>query len=294
MSLRIKFFAILVLLSMFICVSNAYAGIWDMPENNSSYGYKIDNLYDMIFWITSVVFVLTELILIYTIFRFRKKKGRKATYSHGNKNLEITWTIATALILIFITIFQSSVWSDLKINYPTDRTNTLQVQVLAKQFEWSFRYAGNDGKFGTKDDVYSRTNELNIPVKYDVEIEMRSIDVIHSLFIPHMRFKQDVVPGITTRGWLHALRTTQEGKDSRSDEQFRYDIACAELCGNLHYNMRGKMIVLEKEDFDAWINRVSQANATANPRSLRTEINLWKGWDNSIKVDEVKLPESHE
>jgi len=132
------------------------------------------------------------------------------------------------------------------------------------QFAWYFRYPGPDGKFGitnpklmdpsagseaaigldtsdpaAKDDVVTGT--MFLPVNRQVDFTLRAVDVIHSFFIPNMRFKQDAVPGLAIH--MH-VTPTQIGD---------YEIACAELCGLGHYKMHGMVKVVSQEDFDKWI-----------------------------------------
>jgi cytochrome c oxidase subunit 2 len=132
------------------------------------------------------------------------------------------------------------------------------------QFAWYFRYPGADGKFGatsptlmdpsagneaavgldtsdaaSKDDVVTGT--MYLPVNRQVDLRLHAVDVIHSFFVPNMRFKQDAVPGLE----IHMHFTPKEVGD--------YEIACAELCGLGHYKMHGMLKVVSQEDFDKWL-----------------------------------------
>jgi cytochrome c oxidase subunit 2 len=135
----------------------------------------------------------------------------------------------------------------------------LVVQVMAKQFEWRFRYAGPDGKFATDDDV-TTTNFLHVPVDTNVTVLLRSQDVIHSFFLPNLRLKQDTVPGLTIAQWFRALKTTDAARKERAAlgdagaDKFEFEIACAELCGIGHTTMRGFLRVHEKDAFFKWID----------------------------------------
>jgi cytochrome c oxidase subunit 2 len=116
----------------------------------------------------------------------------------------------------------------------------MNVEILAEQFAWNLRYAGADGKLNTADDVLS-LNQMHIPVGRPVIVSLKSKDVIHSLFLPEFRVKQDAVPGMTTRIWFEATRTGS------------WEIACAELCGLGHYRMKGFITVDSPEDFEKWL-----------------------------------------
>jgi len=113
-----------------------------LPENVSTYGGQIDSLFHLVFWITSITFVLVQGALIVFLVRYRKKPGRPATYTHGNNTLEIAWTIAPSLILVVLGVLSRSTWHDIKETMPPSR---YEVQVTAKQFNWEVTYPGPDG-----------------------------------------------------------------------------------------------------------------------------------------------------
>ncbi len=207
-----------------------------MPENISTYGANIDWLFGVIEWITGIIFVGVILALIAFLIKYRYQEGRRATYTHGNTALEITWTIVPAIILIVLFMLSQSTWWSIKGSVPA---GDLQVQVTAKQFNWVFTYPGPDGNFGTDDDL-TLENELHIPVNKVVRVTLRAEDVIHSFFLPNLRLKQDAVPGRDIPAWFEA---TQTG---------RYEIPCAELCGFGHSGMLGYLTVHSPEDYENW------------------------------------------
>ena len=240
-----------------LAAGSAFAGDvpWGMPANYSSTGGTLDWFYELIFWVTGVIFVITEVLLIVFVIKYRFKKGRKALHQHGSYKVEITWTIVTTVILVVLTVIQIPTWFEVK---PVDAAGVdempVRVRVFAKQFEWRFWYAGADGKFYTMDDVYT-IKAMTVPVKMNIALEMRSQDVIHSLFLPHMRFKQDIVPGITVYGWIQAIKTTDVKPDLKlTDPNQPYlDIACAELCGINHHTMRAQLRIFSDADFNKWL-----------------------------------------
>lgn len=225
---------------------------WGLPEDISTYGHKIDRLYNWILGMTTVVFVITEGVLIVSVVRFRHKEGRKAKFQHGHKKLEMVWTIVPGVILFILAIVQISTWMEIKSELPKA---DLTVRVFAKQFEWNFGYQGPDGEFltdDTEDDAFT-INELHVPVDKNVVLEMRSQDVLHSLFMPNLRFKQDLVPGITIRNWFQATKTTEQARKDRGNPKFNYEIACAELCGISHHEMRARIIIHSEKSFKRWL-----------------------------------------
>jgi cytochrome c oxidase subunit 2 len=216
------------------------AGYW-LPQDVSEHGHAIDHLFRFILWLTGVVFIVTEAVLFYFLWRYDGKKNADSVkYSHGNHNLEIVWTILPAATLLFIALYQIDVWAVAKIEKP-DMAPT--VEVTARQFEWRLRYPGPDGVIGTLDDIH-HVNDLHIPVGEEVLVDLKSMDVLHSFFLPELRVKQDAVPGMKIPVWFKAL------------EPGEYDLVCAELCGWGHYKMKGRLTVQSREDFDAWLQQL--------------------------------------
>ncbi len=208
-----------------------------LPENISTYGGDIDYLFKLIFVITTIVFFAVQIALVVFLFKYRAQPGRKATYTHGNNVLEIGWTIAPSIILVFLAVMSRATWDEIRAEIPpVDVT----VRVNAKQFNWDIIYPGPDGMFETEDDL-TIENELNVPVDKVVKLELTSKDVIHSFFIPVMRFKQDMMPGRQIDGWFKATKTGE------------FEIPCAELCGFGHSGMLGYLKVHSAQDYAAWV-----------------------------------------
>lgn len=208
-----------------------------LPEDVSTYGPQIDSLFYLIFWITAITFVLVQGTLIVFLIQYRYRPGRQATYTHGNNTLEIAWTIAPSIILVVLALLSRGLWHEIKQTMPPSK---YQVLVTAKQFNWEITYPGPDGQFGTADDK-TLENDLNVPVDQVIELHLRSRDVIHSFFIPVMRFKQDTLPGREILQWFQA---TKAG---------RYEIPCAELCGFGHSGMLGHLTVHSAADYAQWV-----------------------------------------
>ena len=190
-----------------------------LPEGVSSYSGRIDGMFHLIMWITGIIFVVVEVLLLYFLFRYRAKDGdgRKARYTHGNNRLEVIWTIIPALICVVLALLSRRVWTEIKQQIPQDG---IQIEVTGEQFSWTIRYPGKDGKFGTDDDVVS-LNQLHFPVGRPIVATLRSKDVIHSFYLPEFRVKQDAVPGMSTRIWFDATRTgTVEGAARKALEKW--------------------------------------------------------------------------
>jgi len=129
--------------------------------------------------------------------------------------------------------------------FPKDES-VVRVEVMPQQFAWNFRYAGEDSEFSTADDLVPTQNIMHIPVNTPVIIQIASYDVIHSFFIPNFRVKVDATPGMINTLWFQATETGE------------FEIACAELCGNSHYRMRGSLIVDTQEDYSKWLNGLEE------------------------------------
>jgi cytochrome c oxidase subunit II len=215
-----------------------------LPERASTYAGKIDGLFNLILWITGVIFIAVELLLLFFLFRYRHRDGRVPKYTHGSNRLEVIWTIVPAVICVVLALLSRRVWADIKLNMPP---GAMPIEVMGEQFAWNIRYPGPDGKLETPDDVVS-LNQMHIPVGRPVVVTLRSKDVIHSFFLPEFRVKQDAVPGMRTRIWFEATRVGN------------WEIACAELCGLGHYRMKGFLTVETPESFERWL---AQEAATA-------------------------------
>lgn len=207
-----------------------------LPENVSTYGHEIDALFYLIYYITAATFVLVTVLMVVFLVIYRDRGGRRATYNHGNTTLEIIWTIIPAAILIVLAFMSASSWAKIKRHVPA---TDFEVRVVAKQFNWEISYPGPDGKLGTEDDV-KFDNDMHVPVNKPVRLVMTATDVIHSFFIPNMRFKQDVVPGREVVGWFEGIKP---GK---------YELPCAELCGFGHSGMKGWLFVHTPEEYKKW------------------------------------------
>ncbi len=207
-----------------------------LPENVSTYGQQVDALFRLIYWITAVSCVGVLAGMVWFLFKYRAREGRRAVYSHGNTTLEVIWTIVPAVVFVMIGVMSGRVWSQIRQTSPqTD----LLVKVTASQFNWLMTYPGLDGRLGTPDD-FSQENALNVPVGRPVRLILTSKDVIHSFFLPNLRLKQDAVPGREIEVWFEATRAN------------KYEIPCAELCGFGHSNMKGYLTVHPSDRFEAW------------------------------------------
>ncbi len=212
---------------------------WTLPENIATYGGKIDAVFWVITIVTAIAFVLVEVGIIWFTIRYRQREGRRAHYTHGDKNLEILWTAIPALAMVVLGIYSAGVWADIK-GRESAPAESLHIGVRAKQFEWNVTYAGADEVLGTNDDFTIR-NQLHFPANEPILVWLEAEDVLHSFFIPQLRVKQDAVPGMTIPVWFEATRSGE------------FQIGCAELCGLGHYRMRARVFIHEQADYEAWV-----------------------------------------
>jgi cytochrome c oxidase subunit 2 len=220
---------------------------WWLPVQASSFAPQIDGLFLAITIITGLAFVVVEGGLIWFIFKYRERPGRKAYYTHGNVKVEYVWTAVPAVIMVGLGLTSNHYWNEIKGRNSVP-PNAYPIKVHAKQFEWLFTYPGPDGRLGTDDDITEVRNKLHVPVGQPVVLEEESEDVIHSVFVPAFRMKQDAVPGMQIRAWFIPTLIGE------------YDMGCAELCGMGHYKMHAKVTVQSQADFDAWLAKAAQGD----------------------------------
>jgi cytochrome c oxidase subunit II len=257
-----------------------------LPELASAHGGDLDDLNIIIHWLMFVLFIGWGAFLAYTLFRFRRKKNPEASYqgvkTHAARYAEYGVILAEAILLIGFSI---PLWSDRVDDFPEESESTV-ARVVGEQFAWNVHYPGPDGQFGRTDaqlvDVQSNPlgidpddpageddvttlNQLHLPVDKPALIYLTSKDVIHGFMLNEFRVKQDAVPGLETPVWFTPTVTTAEMAEQEGQPDYRYEIACAQLCGLGHYRMRGFVTIHEQADFDTWLGaEVEKSKARAN------------------------------
>ena len=245
------------------------------PPRASAHAGEIDMMIDWVHVLMLVLFVGWLAFFLYTVFRFRAKRNPVADYvgvkSKRNTYLEIGVAIAEGILLVGLSI---PMWSE-RVDQLPDEDEAVVVRVVAQQFAWNIWYPGADGVFGAqdlslvdeatnplgidredpaaKDDITS-LNQLHLPVDKPALIHLSSKDVIHSFNLPNMRIKQDAIPGLSIPLWFVPNKTTAQLREEAGDPEYVMEIACAQLCGNSHYRMRGFLTVETQESFQAWLD----------------------------------------
>ena len=231
---------------------------WWWTPIASNWGY-IDDTIIITFWVTGVVFVGILLFMAYCVYKYRYREDRRAEYEPENTKMEVWLTVLTTVGVVVMLTPGLFVWNQF-VNVPE---GAAEVEVLGKQWAWSYRLPGKDGVLGTsdsslinddnpfglnpkdpngKDDVLIEDSELHLPLDKPIKVLLRSIDVLHDFYVPEFRAKMDMVPGAVTYFWFTPTRTGS------------FDALCFELCGVGHYVMRGTVVIDEEKDFQAWLN----------------------------------------
>lgn len=232
-------------------------GRWWLPPAVSEYGAAIDPQFLATMLIIGVAFVVVHVALGFTIWRFRAGSApREASPVSRSPRLDQAITIGTAAVFISLAVVGQRAWAQL--HFESAPPDAYRVEIVAQQFQWNFHYAGPDQQFGRTDPALIDDAELNfigidrtdpaaaddqvvasalaVPVNRPVELLLRSKDVVHGFWVPSLRLKQDLVPGMTIR--LH-FTPSRIGK---------YEIACSQLCGQFHYRMKSYLLVLPDDE----------------------------------------------
>jgi cytochrome c oxidase subunit II len=273
-----------VVVGVLVLAPAASAG-WFLPESDGSPNADaIRTLYVLIALIGLVIFVGVEGLLIYSLFKYRARKGRIAAQIHGNTQLEIGWTVGAAAILIFLTVFTFLLLDDIKNPAaseidregnpvaagtlyaatdqpaPPEGSASLNIRVVGQQYSWTFFYPDVEGQ----ERVYAY-NDMVVPVGMTVTLDVESTDVAHSWWIPALGGKMDAIPGYTNKTWFRIpLDAIPEGED-----RVVYDGQCAELCGRNHADMVARVIGLPFDDWQAWRERKAEELATAQEEAAQ-------------------------
>jgi cytochrome c oxidase subunit II len=210
------------------------------PQDISEHGRVIDQLFYFILWLTGIIFIATEFAMFYFMWKYNARLNPEPVkFSHGSHTLEVVWTILPAVTLLFIAIYQMNAWADAKMRKPNI---PVTAEITGRQFNWDVRYPGADGELHTPDDIVRVDGEIHLPSGEEVLLSINSADVLHSFFLPNMRMKQDVVPGMQQFMWFKCR-----------EPKIEVDIVCAELCGWGHYKMSGRATFEPRGEYDAWL-----------------------------------------
>lgn len=194
--------------------------------STSSYAHSVDNTFIFIVSVSLFFLILVTFLMLYFVFRYSKKRNPKATNIHGNIPLEIAWTLIPTLLVLVMFWYGWTGYKELS----TIPTNAYAIDVQGQMWRWKFQYPSG-----------VQADSLFIPVNTPIKVNLKSIDVNHSFYIPAFRVKKDAIPGRQNVTWFKAPK---EGV---------YNLFCAEYCGMNHSYMITKVIALPINDFNKWL-----------------------------------------
>jgi cytochrome c oxidase subunit II len=251
-----------------------------LGESASVEGEKVDSMFYLTTAITGIVFLITQILLFWFSYKYQERPTNKVFFFPHNNKLEIIWTVIPAIVLTILVVIGLRNWFIFTGDAPKE---AMVVEVTGKQFAWVFRYPGKDGQFGKKyfRNIDPASNSLGLiwednaemnqkadPYAFDdivmeqtmyavkgkpIKLVIGSRDVIHDVGLPHFRMKMDAVPGTPTTLWFTPKYTTEEMKQKTGNSSFVYEIACDQMCGNGHYSMKGTLVVVTQQEYDAWM-----------------------------------------
>lgn len=212
------------------------------PPQGSDVAPAVDRLFYIITWICAFFFALIIALMIYFVLKYRRRPGHNVEPSPShNTSLELFWSVVPGLILVFI--FASGFTTYLNMRTPPE--GAYEIRVVARKWSWAFQYPNG-----------LVMDNLHLPVGRPVRLVMSSEDVIHSLYVPAFRVKQDLVPGRYSELWF---RTTRPGD---------YRLYCAEYCGQQHSTMVADVIVHEPGEFERWLRQETDKMNDLPPAEL--------------------------
>lgn len=266
------FLVFLVLFLGGIYYSYSVWGAWSWRDAVTEHGKDLDTLFIVTLVITTVVLIIVHILLLGFAYLYRAKLGQKAYFYPHNDTIERLWTIIPAIGLTVLVLFGFFNWRKIT-NVPEElQKSALQVEVLGEQFMWRVRYAGSDGQIGKRN--YKLTSASNpygidfndksawddingedivLPVNQPVRFHIISKDIIHSFYLPDFRVQINAVPGMTNYFQFTPTVTTRDMRDKLNDQSYDYVMLCAKICGESHYNMQKKVVVVTEAEYKEWL-----------------------------------------
>lgn len=258
--------------SFFYAKKDFLMAFGDIPSASSVHGKETDFWFWFGMAVVTASFIVVNSVLFYFPLKYRYSKNRVAHYYPHNNTLEIIWTLIPAVVMAALVFTGLKVWNKVMSDAPKDAE---VIEIMGKQFGWQVRYGGVDnGKLGNYNykliddaagnefgvdftdensfDDFTNSSELHIPKGKPVLLKIRARDVLHSVFIPHMRVKMDAVPGMPTKFWFIADKSTADMQGELGNPNFKYEIACTEVCGRSHFAMKLILVVDEPADYEKW------------------------------------------
>jgi cytochrome c oxidase subunit 2 len=223
-----------------------FLSLW--PDHASAYAAEVDTL--IAAFTVLIVALSAPVFILIVVFAIKYRRGRPANRQHAaNRNiwLEVSWSVIPFILLLFFYVWSTRLF--LQLRHPP--LGALEIDVVAKQWMWKFQHPGGQ----------SEINDLHVPVGEPILFRMASQDVIHSLYIPALRIKQDVVPGRYTELWFTAMKTGS------------YRLTCTQFCGVDHALMGGELVIMSQAAYAQWLQQsnVDQSLAAQGKTLFRTD-----------------------
>jgi len=246
----------LAAVAILIAAPSAFADAITPESGGSPNADDIDTLYKLTLYIGIAIFLLVEGTLIWSLVKYRARRGGTADQIRGNTPLEIGWTVGAATILVVLTVVVFLYLDEIESppasgpnglqraseaqfasvdqpNPPTSGGPVMRIHVNGQQYIWRYDYPGDPGA------LYSY-EEMVVPTNTTVVLELEASDVIHSWWIPKFGPKADAVPGYVNKTWF---KVAQPGT---------YRGQCAELCGSGHADMRAQVVAMSPDRYEQW------------------------------------------
>ncbi len=204
----------------------------------SNFVSSFDTAFYSVIGVSIFLLIAITFLMLYFVFKYNRKKNKIASNIEGNTKLEIVWTVVPTILVLAMFYFGWAGWEPM--NKPPK--DGLKVTTIARMWNFSFLY--ENGK---------QSDELVVPVGVPVKLKLVSADVLHSVFIPAFRIKEDIIPGRDKLMWFIPQR---EGS---------YDLYCAEYCGLKHSYMGANLRAIPKVEFDKWYTDTTATKSTADP-----------------------------
>jgi cytochrome c oxidase subunit 2 len=241
-------------------------------ESASEHGLVLDSMMMTTIIITTIVFVITQILLFGFAYKYSSNDKRKAYFYPHNNAIERLWTIIPAIALTVLVLYGFFTWRTITNPSDADIKNALNIEVTGEQFKWNVRYAGENNQLGERNyKLTSATNglginfrdpkswddklgpEIVIPVNKPVRFTVRSKDILHSFYLPDFRAQINAVPGMPTYFQLTPRLTTEQMREKTGNSAFNYTLLCAKICGSGHYNMQYTVKVVSDQEYAEWI-----------------------------------------
>ena len=245
-------------------------------ESASMHGLEVDSMMLVTTIITTIVFVITQILLFGFAFKYSSNDKRKAYFYPHNNFVERIWTIVPALVLTVLVLYGFFTWRSITNPSEADVKKAMNIEITGEQFKWNVRYSGANNELGLRNYKLSTpTNGLGIdfrdpkswddklgseivlPVNKPVRFTIRSKDVLHSFYMPDFRAQINAVPGMSTNFQFVPRLTTDEMREKKNNPKFNYVLLCAKICGAGHYNMQYTVRVVSEKEYQEWLAKQS-------------------------------------